>query len=279
MCPVRWGPWCVSCAVRRMLEFVFRMLALGSNTLPAAGIGAIPEQLAAALPADTVRLNTRVTSLQPSGADGAGVRIETAGGRTLVGRLGVIVAVEQPEAERLLGAALASSPSATGPPRGTVCLYFDAPAPPAPDAILYLNGTEEGMINNLCFPSTVAPGYAPEGRTLVSVSLVGTWEGTGEDELVQGVQRELQQWFPDAGADTWRHIRTYRIPFAQPDQRPPSDLLRPLELPGRVFVCGDHRRSATFDGALLSGRLAAEGLLAPSPAAEAVPKELEAASV
>jgi hypothetical protein len=44
----------------RLLRFVMRMLATGSNCLPAAGIGAVSEQLASRLPPDVVRLNARV---------------------------------------------------------------------------------------------------------------------------------------------------------------------------------------------------------------------------
>ena len=39
----------------RLFEFVMRMLASGENSLPANGIGAISEQLAAALPAGSIR--------------------------------------------------------------------------------------------------------------------------------------------------------------------------------------------------------------------------------
>jgi hypothetical protein len=47
---------------------------------------------------------------------------------------------------------------------GTCNLYFKAPAAPFPDNILYLNGTGQGLVNNCCFPSTVAPSYAPPGQ-------------------------------------------------------------------------------------------------------------------
>ena len=40
-----------------MFEFVFRMLAEGDNALPAKGMAAIPEQLAAGLPAGTISYN------------------------------------------------------------------------------------------------------------------------------------------------------------------------------------------------------------------------------
>ena len=39
----------------RLFEFVMRMLASGENSLPANGIGAISEQMAAALPASSIK--------------------------------------------------------------------------------------------------------------------------------------------------------------------------------------------------------------------------------
>jgi hypothetical protein len=45
-------------------------------------------------------------------------------------------------------------------------------------------------------------------------------------------------------------------------QAPPTDLFRPVSLGDGLYVCGDHRFSATLDGALRSGRVAAEAVLA-----------------
>ncbi len=45
-------------------------------------------------------------------------------------------------------------------------------------------------------------------------------------------------------------------------QAPPTDLFRSVELGNGLYVCGDHRCAATLDGALKSGRLAAEAVLA-----------------
>lgn len=46
------------------------------------------------------------------------------------------------------------------------------------------------------------------------------------------------------------------------EQAPPTDLRRPVALGGGLYVCGDHRDSATLDGALVSGRRAADAILA-----------------
>ncbi|GFR40131.1 hypothetical protein Agub_g687, partial [Astrephomene gubernaculifera] len=125
-----------------------------------------------------------------------------------------------------------TSPSKPGPGVGTCCLYFAAPQPPSPEAILYLNGEggqqqgrEEGgegaaplLVNNCCFPSTVAPSYAPPGQTLVSVSTIGTQPHLPDPQLEAAVRQQLGDWFGGRQVATWRHLRTYRIPFAQPNQ-------------------------------------------------------------
>jgi phytoene dehydrogenase-like protein len=69
----------------RMFEFVYRMFALGDVALPARGMGAISEQLAAALPSDRVRLGQRVTAVGDGGvtlADGERLPARTARGRS-----------------------------------------------------------------------------------------------------------------------------------------------------------------------------------------------------
>jgi hypothetical protein len=47
-----------------MFQFVMRTLAMGSNCLPAAGIGAVAEQLAARLPSGSVLLGARASRLE-----------------------------------------------------------------------------------------------------------------------------------------------------------------------------------------------------------------------
>ncbi|GIL43974.1 hypothetical protein Vafri_1549 [Volvox africanus] len=238
----------------RLFEFVMRMLATGSNCLPAKGIGAVADQLATKLPQGAIALNTKVDAVR-------GKEVILADGTKLTARRGVVVAVEGPEASRILGGALQSSPSKSDPGVGTCCLYFRAPKPPSPENILYLNGEDGGIVNNCCFPSTVAPSYAPPGQALVSASTVGTFPELSDEVLEGEVRKQLSTWFGSGQVASWTHLRTYRIPFAQPNQAPPTNFSRPVALGGGVFVCGDHRDSATLDGAIKSGRRAAEALL------------------
>lgn len=256
----------------RLFNFVMRMLATGQNCLPARGIEAVAAQLLATLPSGSVRVNAKVTGTVRVGDDG--IAVEGDGGPSKVtARSAVIVATEGPAAAAMLPSLNATSPSAPGAPVGTTCLYFaiDGP-PPLSTPILYLNGDGGGMINNCCFPSTVASTYAPAGKSLASVSIVGVPSGIGDEALVETVRSELEAWFGAGKCEgrngesppvkEWRHLKTYSIPYAQPNQETPSELERTTRLGDGAYVCGDHRSPATFDGAMMSGRIAAEAVVA-----------------
>lgn len=251
----------------RLFEFIFKCLALGSNTLPAGGIGAIPQQIADGLPKSSILLNSPVVEVvfNETGRP-AGVTLKD--GRSVKSKHGIILAVEGPEAYKLLGERLQPTPSISKPPRSTVCLYFAAEEAAMREPILLLNGSGKGIVNNMFFPTAVSATYAPPGKVLVSVSLVGFYEGKSKEELEQLVREELSEWFGD-GVESWRHLRTYRIKLAQPDQAPPTDLFKEARVLAGLYVCGDHRDTATFDGALVSGRRAAQSLLADKKLVEA----------
>lgn len=222
----------------RMFEFVVKMLASGENALPAAGIQAIPDQLAGQLTPGRIRYGTTVVAVDPDGVwleDGEQVRGQQ-----------VVVAVDGPTASRLLPAVPAPASNGVG------CLYFAAERPPLDAPILVLNGEGTGVVNTMCVPSVVAPTYAPAGVSLVSVSVL---DGGGRDTgaLEGAVRDQLRSWF-GRRVDTWRLLRRYDIAHAQPQQRPPALATpeRTIEFDG-VYCCGDHRDNASLNGALRSG--------------------------
>ena len=236
-------------ASSRMLEFVFRMMAEGDVALPAAGMGAIPEQMAKQLPPGTVRLGARVAAASTREA-----RLES--GET-VGGDAVVIATEGPEAARLTGLPAPGS-------RPVTCLYFAAERAPVAGPILVLDGDGTGPVNNLCFPTQAAPAYGPAGATLVSASVVGGAAADAtEAALERAVLAQMEGWF-GAEARGWRHLRTYHIRHAQPEQLPGAlePVERPVRLENGLFVCGDHRDTASLHGAMVSGRRAAEAVLA-----------------
>ena len=227
----------------RMLEFVYRMFAEGDATLPARGMQAIPDQLAAALPEGSIELNRKVVSLSPG-------RLQLADGESLQARA-VVVATEGPEAVRLLGheRAMAS--------RSACCLYFAAKEPPIEEPILLISGSSRGPVNHLAVLNLVAPGYAPPDEFLISVSVLG-WPSYDDDSLNRLVRTQLKRWY-GLVVDEWRLLRIYRIEHGQPVVSP-LEARRPVRLGAGLYVCGDHRSTPSIQGAMESGRLAAESL-------------------
>lgn len=256
----------------RLFDFVFKCLALGDNTLPAKGICAIPEQLAAKLPSNSILFNSRVASIDNSKESSSIASVTLQNGDVLRSEYGVIVAVEEPEAVKLLEGKVQDRIIRTKKPvRSTVCLYFSADKSEVPvqDPVLFLNGTGTGIVNNLFFATNVAPSYGPPGKVLVSVSLIGLYGDASDEDLTGEVVKELSGWFGVSMVGSWRHLRTYRVEFAQPNQCPPTDLMKNPKVGTGLYVCGDHQTSATFDGALVSGRMTAEALLRDSALVQA----------
>ena len=231
----------------RLFAFVFRMFASGDAVLPSQGMGAMAQQLAERLPPGTVCTNSAVAQLEEHG-------VRLADGRQLSGKA-IVVATESPAAARLLG-----EPQ---PPAGrsVTCLYFAAERPPVDEPILVLNGEGLGIVNNLCVPSLVSPTYAPPGAALVSATVLGI-PAIDDHQLESSVRQQLQEWFGNQ-VQTWRHLRTYHIPFALPAQSPPS--LSPVAKSTKrregLWVCGDYLDTASIQGAMVSGRRAAEDVL------------------
>jgi len=229
----------------RRFSLILAMLAEGDAALPARGMGAIPTQLAADLPHGTITLGAPVASIT---ADG----VALADGRRIAARA-VVVATEGPAAAELLGL-----PDPGSRPVSNV--QFAADAAPIPDRLAVLDGERCGPASNLAVITNVAPGYAPPGRSLISVEVPGPLV-LDDDELLDAVGAQLRDWFGGA-VDSWTHLRTLRIAHGHPDQRPGFSPKQPIRLGDRRYVCGDHRDTASIQGALYSGRRAASVVLA-----------------
>jgi phytoene dehydrogenase-like protein len=218
---------------RRIFDIIFRMLADGDSAVPSGGMQAIPDQLAAQLSPDVVRLEHRVIATTDST-----VTVDDGDEHDASC---VVIATEGPAA-----AALVDLPPVFS--KGAGCVYFASEEPPVADKLVVLDGTGRGPVLNAAVMSNVAPTYAPPGRHLVVAALPGHTEGPIE----KAARAQLASWWGPAVA-TCEHLATYRISHGQPTQRPPFAPTRPVRV-GARFVCGDHRDTASIQGALFSGR-------------------------
>lgn len=232
----------------RMFEFTFKLFARGSATVPARGMGAIPEQLAAQLPAGSVQLNQPI-----QGVDSRSNTLVLSDGQTVQG--GAIVLATDGTSTRRLLINSAEPPPALPKWRSVTNLYFAAEQSPVGEAIICLNASGQGRVNNVCVMSDAAPNYAPPGQSLISVSVLGLHR---EANLGEEVLDELSHWFGPA-AKGWRHLRTDCIEQGLPEQLPGRDTSGIARVDG-TWVCGDHLSSASIEGAVVSGQQVAKAI-------------------
>ncbi|MEO9139004.1 MAG: FAD-dependent oxidoreductase [Jatrophihabitans sp.] len=226
---------------RRFVELIVRTFVKGTPGVPAAGMQAIPEQVAANLPPGSVRCGQRVESV------GAGI-VETADDR-LAARA-VVVAAGPAASAALLGLDL-------GGTRALTTIYHLASASPAERVMLHLDGDRRGPVVNSAVMTDAAPSYAP-GRTLIASSILGADDSA---ETEHAVRSQLAHMY---GCDTqsWEHVRTYAIQHALPATPPGTPLRRPVRLGTGLYTCGDFRDTASIQGALVSGHRAAAAVRA-----------------
>lgn len=241
-------PWFGGITLDRALQadasfcrFVFQCLAHGDAAVPALGMGEVAAQLAARLKPGTLRVGTRIDAIE-----GTSVRAQAG---EMIAADAVIVAVEGPESARLL-----SLPS--GGSKSVTCLSFSAAKAPYAGGWLALNGDVTGLVNNLAVMSNVAPAYSPDSRALVSATVLGPIAHESDDRLAESVRRQLRGWFGEEG-DSWSLLHVDRIHHAQPAETKAGGFIRE-----GVYLAGDHTQQPSAHGALLSGRLAAEAVLA-----------------
>jgi hypothetical protein len=126
------------------------------------------------------------------------------------------------------------------------------------DGVLVVDGERRGPVINSVGISNAAPDYAPIGRTLVSTSTLGT------DSSAEAERRVLEHLSVLHGTSTrdWELVGVYAIPYALPSMVPPLQVRQPVDVGNGLFVAGDHRDTASIQGAMVSGRRCADAVLA-----------------
>lgn len=230
-------------ASRRFLDLMMRMFARGRSAVPALGMQQVPDQLAGRLGPGRVHLGSPVSEVHPGGA--------VADGRE-VGAGVVVVAADAWTASRLVPG-LGEPPAARG-----VTTYYHAADPwPGQSGTLVVDADGSGVANSVVL-TAAAPEYSSDGRSLVATSVVHDPAAPALDE--RDVRRVLAGLH---GQDTagWQLVATYDIPHALPAMTAPHSFRKPMRLDG-VVVAGDHRDTSSIQGALVSGRRAADIVVA-----------------
>ena len=230
----------------RMFEFVFKMFSEGDTVIPALGMGMIPKQLAEGLITEELVLNERVISIENN-------EVKTANGNTFAATFILITS--------MIPDLIIPIKNRHKKPKSVVSMYFAADKPPFTRPLFALNTLSNKLVNNVAVMDQISASYSSNGKSLISVSLIGDNPKNASPEIIPDVIDELKIWYPDAA--NWRHLKTYHIPHALPnDEQVQNDAeLGTLQLSEHCFICGDHLLNGSINAAMKSGRLAAEAII------------------
>ena len=147
--------------------------------------------------------------------------------------------------------------------RALTTWWYAAAEPPSDRALLHVDTERRGPLANTVVMTNAAPSYAPDGRALVGATAVGAHPDAEADArrhagLLYGVD-----------PSGWQLLRADVIEHALPVHPAGQPLQQRVDLGDGLFVAGDHRDTPSIQGALVSGRRAADAVLASVGAAVA----------
>jgi protoporphyrinogen oxidase len=217
-------------------QSIIKSFVTGSIGVPRKGIAELSKALAA-------RVSSITYGVQADSLEGKVVKTSAGDFNATT----VIVATDATTATQLLG--LHEVPRMAG----CITWYHAVTNNPSGNGRLIVDGQNRGPIINSIVMSDISSSYAPLGQHLVSTT---TDLGATESD----VRRHLAVMWGMSTHD-WQLIAKYEIPAALPIQNPGRTLTQTVKVSENVFVVGEHRAVPSQQGALFSGRLAAELIL------------------
>jgi phytoene dehydrogenase-like protein len=217
-------------------QSIVKSFISGSPGIPRKGVAELSKALAA-------RVSSITYGVQANSLEGGFTKTSAGDFKAAT----VIVATDATTATQLL--------SLNEVPRMAGCItwYHAVSDNPSGNGRLIVDGQNRGPVINSIVMSDISSSYAPLGQHLVSTT---TDLGATESD----VRRHLAIVWGISTHD-WQLIAKYEIPAALPIQNVGRSLTQTVKVSENIFVVGDHRAVPSQQGALFSGRLAAELIL------------------
>ena len=215
---------------------IIKSFVNGRPGVPRNGVGELSKALAHRV--SNIVYNTRVDGIEKTS-------VHTNNGTYTANK--ILIATDATTATQLL--------DLTEVPRMAGCItwYHAVSENPSGNGRLVVDGQRRGPIINSVVMSDVSSNYAPANQHLVSTT-------TDLNVTESDVRRHLAiLWGVDTYA--WQFIAKYEIPAALPIHNVGRALSQSMRINDHHFVAGDHRTVPSQQGALFSGRLAAQLIL------------------
>ena len=212
--------------------YYLQQFLYGNAAIPAGGMQAITDQMASWLPTDKLKLNLEIIAL-----DAKSITLKT--GEVIDGEA-VILAVDLPVVAKLLQADIPAT-------LGSRTFYFSAKSSVKQPALLRLVG-EEHLLHFTCL-TDVNPFLAPEGKSLYSATSLTE---SSEKEVKTALEKQLP-------GQKLTFIARFDIPHSL-QQVDGYEAIKKSS--NGIVLAGDYLEFPSLQGALYSGRKAAEEILA-----------------
>jgi hypothetical protein len=215
---------------------IIRSFVSGRLGVPRKGVGELPNALAQRLSA--IVYNTRVDRIDQR-------NVHTNAGTFTADK--ILIATDATTATQLLGL--------TEVPRMAGCItwYHAVSQNPSGTGRLVVDSQRRGPIINSVVMSDISDLYAPTGQHLISTT-------TDLNVTESDVRRHLAILW-GTGTHGWQFIAKYEIPAALPIHNVGRLFSQNMKINEQLYVAGDHRAVPSQQGALFSGRLAAQLIL------------------
>ena len=215
---------------------IIKSFVNGKPGVPRKGVGELPKALVKRI--QNVVYQTQVDRIELASA-------HTSNGTYTAEK--ILIATDATTATQLLGL--------TEVPRMAGCItwYHAVTHNPSGTGRLVVDGQKRGPIINSVVMSDISRSYAPVGQHLVSTT-------TDLNVTESDVRRHLAIMWGTITHE-WQFIAKYEIPAALPIHHVGRVLSHSMKINDHHFVAGDHRTVPSQQGALFSGRLAAELML------------------
>ena len=208
----------------------------GKPGVPRNGVGELSKALAQRV--SNIVYNTRVDGIDQRS-------VHTNNGTFTANK--ILIATDATTATQLL--------DLTEVPRMAGCItwYHAVSENPSGNGRLIVDGQRRGPIINSVVMSDISSSYAPKGQHLISTT-------TDLNVTESDVRRHLAILW-GASTHEWQFIAKYEIPAALPIHNVGRVLSQSMKINDHHFIAGDHRTVPSQQGALFSGRLAAQLIL------------------
>ena len=217
-------------------QSIIRSFVNGKPGVPRHGVGELPKALVKRI--NGIVYNTRVDRIDKTS-------VLTNNGTFTANK--ILIATDATTATQLLGL--------TEVPRMAGCItwYHAVSNNPSGNGRLVVDGLNRGPIINTVVMSDISKSYAPVGQHLISTT-------TDVNVTESDVRRHLAIVWGTSTHD-WQFIAKYEISSALPIHNVGRALSQSMKINDHLFVAGDHRTVPSQQGALFSGRVAAQLML------------------